>query len=199
MIFTAFNLLVNQLSAYIQSLTDPPPAESEVIMANIAVVDSANDSINIPNQRIILSLVNIEEEATMKNRAHYARVNINDIAYQNAPVFLNLYMLVTAYYDSYDGALKRLSNVIQFFQSKSSFSVKNSPFNPADANEESIEIFLDMFSLTFEQLNHLWGSLGGKQWPAVLYKVRLVRITDNRTTGLGTVIERTRTTEKVIA
>jgi hypothetical protein len=198
MIFTAFNLLVNQLNAYIQSLTDPPPAESEVIMANIAVVDSANDAINIPNQRIILSLVNIEEEATMKNRSHYARANINDIAFQNPPVFLNLYMLVTAYYDSYDGALKRLSNVIQFFQSKTGFSIKNSPFNPADSNEETIEIYLDMFSLTFEQLNHLWGSLGGRQWPSVLYKVRLVRISDSRITGLGTLIERTRTTEKVI-
>jgi hypothetical protein len=198
MIFTAFNLLASQLNAYIQSLTDVPPTEPEVILANIAVIDSATDNINIPNQRVILSLVNIEEEATMKNRPHYTRANVNDIAYQNPPIFLNLYMLATAYYDLYENSLKRLSDVIQFFQSKSVFSVRNSPFNPANSNEENIEIFLEMYSMTFEQLNHLWGSLGGKQWPSVLYKVRLVRITDNRITGLGTVIEKIRTTETVI-
>ena len=199
MISTVFNLLANQLSAYIQSLSDSAPAESEVILANIAAIDSANDSNNIPDQRIILSLVNIEEEATMKNRAYYSRTNINDIAYQNPPVYLNIYMLVTAYYNSYDGALRRLSNVIQFFQGKSNFSIKNAPFSPTNIGEESLEIFLELFSMTFEQLNHLWGSLGGKQWPSVLYKVRLVRITDSRITGLGTVIEKVKSIEKIIA
>lgn len=199
MIFTVFDLLKNQLSAYIQSLSDSAPAESEVILDNIAAIDSANASNNIPDQRIILSLVNIEEEATMKNRAYYSRTNINDIAYQNPPVYLNIYILVTAYYNSYDGALKRLSNVIQFFQGKSNFSIKNAPFSPTNIGEESLEIFLELFSMTFEQLNHLWGSLGGKQWPSVLYKVRLVRITDSRITGLGTVIEKVKSIEKIIA
>jgi len=36
---------------------------------------------------------------------------------------------------------------------------------------------LDLFSLTFEQINHLWGSLGGKQVPFVLYRARLLSLT----------------------
>ena len=31
-------------------------------------------------------------------------------------------------------------------------------------------------NLNFEQLNHLWGVLGGAYFPSVLYKVRLVKI-----------------------
>ena len=198
MIDTAFKLLVSQLEAYLKSLKGAQE-HKEVIMANIAAIDVATDSITIPNSRVILSLVNIEEESTMKNRTPYVKAYNHDIAYQNAPVFLNLYMLVTAYYEDYSNALMRLSNVIQFFQSKSSFSANNSPFEQEGAEEENIEIFLDLYSMTFEQLNHLWGSLGGKQWPSVLYKMRLVRITENRKTGLGTLIEKIRTTETVIS
>jgi len=32
--------------------------------------------------------------------------------------------------------------------------------------------------LTIEQINHLWGSLGGRQLPFAMYKLRLVAITD---------------------
>jgi hypothetical protein len=35
-----------------------------------------------------------------------------------------------------------------------------------------------MYTLTFEQINHLWGSLGGRQIPFVMYKVRMVAITE---------------------
>ena len=37
-------------------------------------------------------------------------------------------------------------------------------------------IILDMHSLTFEQANYLWSTLGGKQHPFVCYKVRLIRL-----------------------
>ena len=63
---------------------------------------------------------------------------------------------------------------------------------------EDIQLHLEMFSLSFEQLNHLWGSLGGKQWPSVLYKVRLVKITENRITAQGPLIEEVQTKENII-
>jgi hypothetical protein len=37
---------------------------------------------------------------------------------------------------------------------------------------------LDLFSLNFEQINHLWSTIGGKYFPSALYKVRLVTIED---------------------
>jgi hypothetical protein len=36
-----------------------------------------------------------------------------------------------------------------------------------------------MVSMNFEQVNHLWATLGGKYLPSVLYKVRMVAIEDD--------------------
>ena len=99
-------------------------------------------------------------------------------------------MLFSANYDNYDTALRRLSQVVTFFQGKNTFTLKNSPV-PELIGDATIEIrlILDLFALTFEQVNYLWASLGGKQMPFVLYKVRLVRIQADRTEAEVPVIE----------
>ena len=37
-------------------------------------------------------------------------------------------------------------------------------------------LIVELYSLSFEQQNQLWASLGGKYMPSVVYKVRLVVI-----------------------
>ena len=37
---------------------------------------------------------------------------------------------------------------------------------------------MELYTLTFEQINHLWGSLGGRQIPFVMYKLRLVSLSE---------------------
>jgi hypothetical protein len=196
MIDAAFALLNNQLAAYIESMGGD---RLDVIMANIAAIDAANSNVDL-ERKVILSLVNIEEEAALKNAGPLYR-NVKTLNYVNPPIYLNLYLLITAHYEKYEDALTRLSNVIQFFQGKNSFSLKNSPPNDMLLNPdtyEDIQLHLEMFSLSFEQLNHLWGSLGGKQWPSVLYKVRLVKITENRITAQGPLVEQVQTKDNII-
>ena len=36
------------------------------------------------------------------------------------------------------------------------------------------KLIVEMISLTFEQQNHMWGTLGAKYLPSVLYKVRML-------------------------
>lgn len=196
MIDAAFAMLNNQLAAYIESMGGD---RLDVIMANIASIDAPNSNLDLV-RKVILSLVNIEEEAALKNAGPLYR-NVKTLNYVNPPVYLNLYLLITAHYEKYEDALTRLSNVIQFFQGKNSFTLKNSPPNDMLLNPdvyEDIQLHLEMFSLSFEQLNHLWGSLGGKQWPSVLYKVRLVKITENRVTAQGPLIEEVQTKDNII-
>jgi hypothetical protein len=202
MIDSAFKLLEDQLDTYIKSMKRPdePMGEADVMIGNIAAVDAPAEAGTNLNNKIILSLVNVEEEAALKNGKSYHRTLNNSFNYVNQPVFLNLYMLATAFYDDYGTALTRLSDVIRFFQGKNDFSIRNSPTQAAasQAIDEDIQLYLDLFSMSFEQLNHLWGSLGGKQWPSVLYKIRLVRITENRITTVGEVITDIRSTGKPI-
>jgi hypothetical protein len=104
--------------------------------------------------------------------------------YQNPPVFLNLYILLTCNYagTDYRLALRRLSYIIRFVQSKTSFAVSSSISGGGiDLSEDGIaelKFTLELYTLTFEQINHLWGSLGGRQIPFAMYKLRLVAITE---------------------
>jgi hypothetical protein len=43
-----------------------------------------------------------------------------------------------------------------------------------------MNIKAELYTLSFEQINYLWASLGGKQMPFVMYKLRLVAITDRK-------------------
>jgi hypothetical protein len=50
---------------------------------------------------------------------------------------------------------------------------KNQPSNPLDRLEE-FKLIFDLFSPSMEEINHLWGTLGGKQYPFVLYVMRML-------------------------
>lgn len=196
MIHHALELLRTELDAYIQN-----PAGHEVALGNIASLESNTGSAsNLLENRVIITMVNIEEESAFKNLPNATKVQNGGIHYANPPVFLNLYLLFTANYlpdgnnTQYYRALQDLSKVIQFFQGKRVFNLSNSPGflnspTPPDPDVAEIQIILDLYTMTFEQINHLWGSLGGKQLPFVMYKARLVKLIDRRLTGTGTAIE----------
>ncbi len=159
----------------------------QVILGNIGLLESQEAM----TDKLVMSIVNIEEESTLKNGNKYFKnpVNSNIETFQ-PPVFLNLYLLFSATLSSsdnsidisYQSALRRISSVIEFFQSKKVFTLQNSPeFSPTNLETDEndyfeLKLIPELFSLTFEQINHLWGSLGGKQSPFVLYKIRLVKV-----------------------
>ena len=171
-------LITSQLNQYIQ----PIVGGDEVVLGNIALSESPDQ--NALKDKVVVSVVNIEEESTLKNSNHSYRQN-TVLGYKNHPVYLNLYVLFCAHYPaSYDTALTRLSRVIEFFQHQRSFDVNSAQslppgFDPSNLQDAALSVTLDLFTMTFEQVNHLWGSLGGKQMPFALYKVRLVIIYRN--------------------
>ena len=58
-----------------------------------------------------------------------------------------------------------------------------------DEDVQDMRLVLELYTLTFEQINYLWGSLGGKQMPFALYKLRLVEVEADRTRAVGAPIE----------
>ncbi len=190
MIGLALKLLRDELSNYIfQNKTPDDPIEADdIILHNISLMESENNA--DLNNKIVITLVNTEEESTLKNSSNVFRTS-NSVKYVEPPVFLNLYILISTtlgqdLQDAYEFALGRLSLVIQFFQAKKSFTVKNSPFatiagnnNIPQISKDELKLNVELYTLTFEQINHLWGSLGGKQVPFAMYKIRLVNIKEN--------------------
>jgi hypothetical protein len=72
--------------------------------------------------------------------------------------------------------------IIRFFQSRNSFSASSSTAIGGvlkdDPDIAHLRFTMELYTLTFEQINHLWGSLGGRQVPFAMYKLRLVGITE---------------------
>ena len=129
---------------------------------------------NSDKKGVYVSLVNVEEENTLKNTSHYTRVD-NQSHYQEPPVFLNLYLIMACNFGIYSTCLIHLSKIIEFFQSKRAFSAENQSItNPFP--EELEKLIFDLYNLNLEQMNHLWGINGGTFYPAVLYKMRMVKI-----------------------
>ena len=191
MIHHALNLLRSELDASISKLSD-----EAIIVANVAAIEPNETGDGQLTKRVLISLVNIEEESAFKNLPNATKVLTGGVRYENPPVFLNLYLLFSANFpvSNYDRALQLLSEVIQFFQGKRLFNLRNSPgFEsgtvPTPPELVDIQLILDLYTMTFEQINHLWGSLGGKQVPSVMYKCRLIRVQDRRTAGTGALIE----------
>ena len=178
MIKEALSLLCEELKSYVHT-KDP---SVNIIVDNIGLFETSKGDTLTNN--IVITLVNVEEESTLKNQPALRRPFVNTAQYQNPPVCLNLYVLFTCNYsgDDYPLALKRLSYIIQFLQSRNSFSSASSVTGGGiDFSEEGIaelKFTLELFTLTFEQINHLWGSLGGRQMPFTMYKLRLVAITE---------------------
>lgn len=182
MLLEALQIVENSLRTYLaQCLV----LEDAVILGNVAMVDQVPELEN----KLIISLVNIEEESSLKNaRSIRASALTGKTTYHNAPVSLNLYLLFSANFPkNYDNALKILSLVIEFFQGQRKFT--SPPSADPDRLQGRAELNFNLYTMTFEQLNHLWGALGGKQLPSALYRVYLVQLEDEQIQGEGRMIE----------
>jgi len=182
MISHALTIVINELythiddTYYLGKLGDP----TTVKLGNLAEGVTAEADLR---NKLVLSMVNIKEEKTLKNLPNYVRNDITlSTIYENPPVFLNFQILITATHTNYTNALLVLSRAIRFFQFKNVFTqdnvdpgslTKDWPDNELD-RLESFKLIFDLYSPTMEEVNHLWGTLGGKQYPFVLYTLRML-------------------------
>jgi hypothetical protein len=183
MIRTALEFIQDELNMYVQK-KDPDNFGNKNLATLSGIVKQDGsfefDSTNSDNDhKIIISLVNIEENKLAENQSYFTKGKNNEIQHVNPAVNLNLYILFSAYSDDYKSSLRNLSYVIGFFQSNSVFTEDHFPQMNAKANKpwQKIEkLLFDMHSLSLEHQNHLWASIGAKYMPSVLYKMSLLRI-----------------------
>jgi hypothetical protein len=137
----------------------------------------SSDALN-PGVRI--ALVNVGQETTTRNAPHVVRNASGLTEYQEPPVYLNCHLMFAFDFSAYQTNMIRLSETIELFQSKRFFDASNErPANPFPSGLD--RLVFDMCSPEFEQLNHIWGVLGGVYLPSILYKVRLLKIQSDQT------------------
>jgi len=187
MIHPVLKFLAEQLNTYIEEVKKPGDILEApyVILQNISRLDE--DAVKTTN-KVLISLVNISEESTMKNNPDYALTRNNLVNYNNPPINLNLFIMITSFMTNYENALIYLSHAITFFQGKYSFTLKDSTTD-VEGLPDDFHIILDLYNLGFEQLNYVWSTFGGKQHPFVCFKVRLIKMERESTREIHGVIK----------
>ncbi len=165
-------MIVRSLQAIIRQFEEANSFSGDVPMKmTLGNVGFYEDLSNADKESIIVSIVNFEEDKVLKNGAFNTVVG-NDMIRHNPLIHLNLYILFSAVNSNYSHALIQIRSVLTFFQGRNVFDNQNTVFN----DDRVEKLIFDLYPMTFEQTNHLWGVLGGKQYPAVIYKVRLISI-----------------------
>ncbi|MDD2303229.1 MAG: DUF4255 domain-containing protein [Prolixibacteraceae bacterium] len=174
MIYEALQIISEQLDNYLSS----QGLSNLVKLENIALLDSSSENAANVNGKVVLTLLNLEEDSTQKNLPNF-KVRNGVTEYKNPPVHLNLFLLISANCDTYDKSLRCISKTIQFFQGKKVFTSTNTVYNRTNVAFDVVDQFrfnLELYTLSLEQLNYVWGTLGGRQLPSVIYKIQLIEI-----------------------
>ncbi|EJL64864.1 DUF4255 domain-containing protein [Flavobacterium sp. CF136] len=187
MIFEIIQIITEQVNNYLEEIG----LDKSVVAENIAFLESQNEDIGTAlKDGVALTLINLDEEATLKNFPNHTIENTKTI-YKNSIINLNLYLLFSANRDKYVNSLKDISKIIEFFQGKRLFTQANTIYNrssSAMSNVDNFRFTVELYTPTFEELNYIWGTLGGKQLPSALYKVSMIQIERNIVQAEGQVI-----------
>jgi len=186
MIYETLQILKEQLEKYFEEVG----LNVSLILDNVALFESGAKDADKLDGKVILTLLNIEEEVTMKNIT-VTRVVNNKTEYKNPPVNLNIYLLVSGNCNTYDYSLRSVSRTLEFFQGKRIFTSSNTIYNRANVSIDILDHFkfiVDLYTPGFEVMNHIWGTLGGRQLPSVLYKIQILQIDREKKLSTGEVI-----------
>lgn len=120
--------------------------------------------------RLTLFLTNIAEDTVPRGSQSRSARSVG----QAPPVHLDIYVMLASGHDPeiYGEGLKLISAALMFFQSTPVMTPRAAPDMPAGLSQLSVEIA----NLKVEEIGQLWGNLGGRYVPSVMFKVRSVMI-----------------------
>ncbi len=147
-------------------------AEDLVVLAPLT--DPEGKPSDITRNRLALFVTNIAEDP-MPRRSQAQRVSVVGRATQSPPLHLDIYAMLAAAHDPniYSEGLKMLSAALMFFQTYPVMTPQNTPDMPRDMQQLSFEIS----NLRPEEMGQMWGNLGGRYVPSVMFKIRTITLT----------------------
>ncbi|MCU0429781.1 MAG: DUF4255 domain-containing protein [Cytophagaceae bacterium] len=174
MIDQVLDTIASRLNSFLQAKCGLPE-DKPVMVSNI--IDRDGNYAFGEKGSVVISLMQIQEE----------RVNVNvprPVGTQPT-VSLNLVVMFSSFkYTEADylTSLRNLSGVISYFQANPLMT----PYNTPDLPMEIEKVNAEMLPQEAMNMSQIWGMNGGKQFPAVLYKFRMIIIneaTQNFTAG----------------
>mgnify|MGYP003575300314 CR=1 FL=1 len=173
MISEALDVIVDLINDYIS----PGHTDEPLVLANISLVNDGDDFTQSMKDKLVLSIVNIEEDRVAKTPEHFIKEN-NLVKYKNPAIHVNLTLLFAATHD-YGNAIPLLEKIMRFFQMRSVFTPANTPelLETNELNNVNIEkLIFEWVNLNLEQVHQLWTTLGGHYMPSLVFKMRMLTI-----------------------
>lgn len=173
MILEALNAVVGLINNYIS----PGNTDDPLVLGNISRVNDGDEFSAGMADKLVLSIINIQEDRVARSPEHYIKEN-QVIKYKNPAVHLNITLLFAATHD-YRQAIPLLERIISFFQVKYVFTPGNTPELDTvnQVNNINIEkLIFEWMNLDMEKVNQLWTTLGGHYMPSVVFKMRMITI-----------------------
>ena len=181
-------IVIEQLSKLVD------PVQSVIEITNIATLNDGDDFL-LSKTAIVMSIVNIEEDKTLRNQSVYLR-DTNDQTqisrYKQPTQHLIISLLFASYSKDlakYLDGIEKLKGVISYFQQNNSFYYKDDDTELIDYDtylgktelqkQNYQKITIESVSLSTDQLNQLWSYLGSRYMPSMLYKLRLCMIQES--------------------
>lgn len=178
MIYETLYFLACEVNEFLD-LKLEPNTDPRLKIGNVSrALDDSLSGTNSLTGKAVLSLVNIEEDRVFKHQENFRKTDSTTI-YKSPPLCLNLYLLFAVNKAEYEDALKWLAVIMQFFQYQNVFTATTHP----NMNPSIQKLVVDLYSLNFEQVNHLWSTLGGKYLPSAMYKVRQITLDEDFMVG----------------
>ncbi|SMO48578.1 DUF4255 domain-containing protein [Gracilimonas mengyeensis] len=171
MIGDTLHLIADQLNTFFKFRFNTD--EDKVVLDSIVSVDGQVEARNL--DKVVLTLVNLQQEKLTRNYHSYKAHDGNKFSKKKPAVTLNLYIVVSCLYSehNYQQALTFLSAVVQFFQNKYAFTHANTPA----LNHDIGKLIFEIENFSPQEIGHLWGIIGNKYVPSVVYKVSVFNYT----------------------
>jgi len=187
MIGDILNNIAKEVTAYVDSQLEFSSGKKSVVLANPT---NAKGELSIPDNTICLSVLNIDEETSMRNPAITKRVEGTKVYTQTPGISLNLSIVFIANFpNDYVSELNYITKIIEFFQQKDTFTVGNTP--SLKKQSRSFEQLVFKLSTTkLEDQHNVWTLLGIKYLPSVMYSVGKILVQEEEKLSETRVVQR---------
>ncbi len=169
MLDVAMKVITYQLNRYMQQRFD---LDEDVVVLSTPF-DSEGAVATHANNKLVVFLVNLSKDTIPCANNRYVSASGGASSFvPSQPLYLNLHVVIASCFDAirYTESLKYLSCAVSCFQQSSVIDRDTHP----ELSDGVDKLILDIENIGIHELSNLWGILGGKYLPSILYKVRMV-------------------------
>ncbi|MBL3570521.1 hypothetical protein BV509_12825 [Rhodovulum sulfidophilum] len=178
MIDQALSLAVDRLNGHLAGRFRT--GDDVVVLSPLT--DAEGKPADAARNKLALFVTAIAED-TMPRSARGPGLSSIGLARGAQAIHLDIYAMLAAAHDpdKYAEGLKQLSAALMFFQVQPVMTPQNTPDMPPGLAQLSFEIA----NLKVEEVGQLWGNLGGRYVPSVMFKIRSVRVDAGAIAGVA--------------